>query len=120
MALLVATNGEAEVPLGVAWLGTGEARLGGAAAPLGEADEFESVAVSCSSLTVKSVVRSCNTTRPTAAIPVPKGTGLLLEASACALLEDFLLPFVEVDMFVLMKSRREPRGILQLIVAGVV
>lgn len=43
MALLVATNGEAGLPLGIAWFGTGDARLGGAAVPLGEADEVESV-----------------------------------------------------------------------------
>lgn len=49
--------------------------------------------------------RSCDTTRPTAAVAVPRGTGLLLAATG-VLLADFLLPLVEVDMFVLMESRK--------------
>lgn len=118
MALLVATSGEAGLPLGVAWLGTGDARLGGAAEPLGEADAFESVPARSSSLTEKSG-RSCDTTRPTAAVAVPSGTGLLL-GSGGALRADVVLHLVEVDMIVPMYPRNEPRGILQLVLAGVV
>jgi hypothetical protein len=48
MALLVATSGEAGLPLGMAWLGTGEARLGGAdvgTVPFAVAEADELVAV---------------------------------------------------------------------------
>lgn len=44
--LLVETRGEVGLPLGCAWFGTGDARLGGAVAvPLGVAMRFESVRV---------------------------------------------------------------------------
>lgn len=114
IALLVATSGEAEVPLGIAWLGTGEARLGGAAETLGEADAFKSVFASSSSLKDNSI-RSCDTTRPRAAVAFTIGTGLLLLASDIALPADASLLFVKAVMFVAITPRNEPRDVLQLV-----
>ena len=101
MALLVATKGEAGLPLGrLAWLGTGEARLGGAegaAVPLGEAAKRVLVVAMLTCVTVMSVLVG-EMTWPALAVPVLWMTGVLLAVMPVSIVLVVRVDFDETDM----------------------